>query len=421
MTIIRHPSLRRVTGLSYFVNVITGPVKRCRTYRYRLHPTTRQIQALSRQLDYQRELFNAALEERIGAWKWERRSVTLFDQHKTLTGLKEVRPEVVSGGITLCRGTLTRLDRAFASFYRRVRSNETPGFPRFRSAASWDSMQWEDRSGWKLTEGHRLRLMGIGEIKLNYHQPHSGTPKAITVKREGRKWWLSVRCVDVPAQPLPSTGREVGIDMGVVNVVATSDGELFIGDHFGSKAKVKLAEAQRRLATKQRGSNRRHRQAEAVARLHRKVRNKRSSAAHQLSRRLVNDFDFIALEDLAIAKMTASPKPKPDPENPGNFLPNGRSRKAGLNRSIHDAGWGNLVLMISYKAESAGRMVVRVNPHHTSQRCAQCGHIERSNRVSQAAFSCQSCGHEDHADVNAARNILWAGRAQRVHARAGSH
>lgn len=143
----------------------TVPAKRCRTYRYRLHPTTRQIQGVVRQLDCQRELYNAALEERIGAWNWEGRSVTLFAQYKTLKGLKEVRPEVVDSGITLCRGTLKRLDWAFASFFRRLRNGETPGFPRFRSAARWDSLQWEDLSGWKLTEGHRLWLMGIGEIK----------------------------------------------------------------------------------------------------------------------------------------------------------------------------------------------------------------------------------------------------------------
>ena len=398
----------------------TGPTKRCRTYRYRLHPTTRQIRTLTLQLDLQRELYNAALEERIGAWRWERRSVTLFDQQKSLTGLKEVRPEIVSCGIVLCRGTLTRLDRAFASFHRRIRSGETPGFPRFRSADRWDSLQWDDLSGWKLTDGHRLRLKGIGEIKINYHRAHLGIPKAITVKREGRKWWLSVRCVDVPALPLPSTGREVGIDMGVVNIISTSDCELIVGEHYGEKAKVQLSSAQRRLAAKQRGSNRRRTQVDAVSRLHRKVGNQRRNAAHQLSRRLVNDFDFIAIEDLNIINMTKSPHSKSDPDNPGNYLPNGRARKTGLNRSIYDSGWGNLALMISYKAESAGRIVMKVNPCQTSQRCAKCGHIEGSNRVSQAAFCCQSCGHQDHADINAARNILWAGRALRDHTRVGS-
>jgi putative transposase len=122
------------------------------------------------QLDLQRELFNAALEERIGAWKWERRRVTYVDQCKTLTGLKEVRPEVVACGVTLCRGTLKRLERAFGGFFARVKRGETPGFPRFRSAQRWDSLQWEDISGWEITDSHRLRLLGIGEIKMNYYR-----------------------------------------------------------------------------------------------------------------------------------------------------------------------------------------------------------------------------------------------------------
>jgi putative transposase len=394
--------------------------QRCRTFGYRLHPTVRQILALVRQLHLQRELYNAALEERIGAWRWERRRVTYFDQCRTLTGLKEVRPEVLSCGITLCRGTLKRLDRAFSGFFRRVQKGQTPGFPRFRSASRWDSLQWEDTSGWKLTDAHRLRLLGIGEIKLNYYRPMQGVPKAITVRREGSKWWLSVRCVEVPSTLLPTTGREVGIDLGVINLIARDEGKPTKGQRFGAKAQEQLAEAQRNLARKQRGSQRRRRQAEVVARRHRKVASQRRNAAHQLSRELVNEYDFIALEGLSIDRMVRTPRPKVDPSAPGSYLPNGAARKAGLNRSIHDAGWGQLVTMILYKAESAGREVVLVEPHHTSQRCAECGHRDASNRVSQAEFRCQRCGHLDHADRNAARNILRAGRAQRESSRAGS-
>src|SRR5665213_2906391 len=116
--------------------------KRCRTYRYRLHPTVRQTQALTRQLSYQCELYNAALEERKGAWSWEKRSVTYFGQCKTLTSLSDVRPEVLSSGVTLCRGTLKRLDRAFAGFYRRANGGGTLGFPRFKSARRFDALQW---------------------------------------------------------------------------------------------------------------------------------------------------------------------------------------------------------------------------------------------------------------------------------------
>ena len=248
-------------------------------------------------LECQRELYNAALEERIGAWKWERRSVTYLDQCRTLSGLGEVRPDVLTSGVTLCRGTLKRLDRAFGAFYRRVKVGQAPGFPRFKPARRFSSLQWEDRSGWKLKVAERrLYLLGVGEIRANYHRAHSGEPKALTVSCEGTKWWLSVRCVDVPATPLAPTGREVGIDLGVTNLVATSDGELVIAENFGSRAQLQLAAAQRSLATKQRGSQRHARDREQVARLHRNVANQRRNAAHQLSRSLVNNYDTIVLE-----------------------------------------------------------------------------------------------------------------------------
>ena len=378
------------------------------------------MKALLRQLDCQRELYNAALEERIGAWKWNSRSVSYFDQCRTLTGLSDERPDVVASGITLCRGTLKRLDRTFADFYRRVKGGKNPGFPRFKPAARFDSLQWEDTGGWKVKgEDRRLYLLGIGEVRANYHRPLVGTPKAITVKREGTKWWLSVRCVNVPEAPLTSTGREVGLDLGVINLVATSNGELIPCEQFGSRSRDQLTLAQRKLSTKQRGSIRRRRQVQVVAQLHRKIANQRRNAAHQLSRRLVNDYDLIVIEDLAIRNMVRKPAAKPDPQAPGRYLPNGAAAKAGLNRSIHDAGWGTLASMLSYKAESAGRIVVKVDPRHTSQTCAECHHVEAGNRVNQAEFRCLKCGHSAHADTNAARNILRAGRARQALACAG--
>jgi putative transposase len=341
--------------------------RRCRTFRYRLHPTFRQTQALLRQLDYQRELYNAALEERVVAWNWERRSVNYVAQRRTLTGLSDVRPEVVASGVTLCRGTLERLDWAFDAFFRRMKSGETPGFPRFKSAGRFHSLQWEDKGGWKVkNEARRLYLLGIGEIKANYHRPLLGTPKTITVKREGAKWWVSVHCVDVPAAPLDTTSREVGLDLGIANLVTTSDGELIVGEHFGSRAQAQLTLAQQRLATKQRGSNRRRHQVEVVARLHRKVAQQRRNAAHQLSRRLVNDYDLIVLEDLAIVSMVQAPKAKPDPDVPGAFLPNGAAAKAGLNRSIHDAGWGTAESR-SHRNE-LGKLL---HGHHITEGCTR--------------------------------------------------
>jgi len=255
--------------------------------------------------------------------------------------------------------------------------------------------------------------MGIGGIKMRLHRPIRGTPKAITVRREGRRWWVTIRCVDVPGEPLPPTGRDVGIDLGVNVLVATSDGTLITNDRHAERAAHHLARAQQRLATKQRGSQHRHRAVERVAAAHRRVRNRRADTLHQLSRRLVNDHDLIVHEQLAVAKLVRRPKPKPD--GAGEYEPNGARAKTGLNRCIHDAGWGQLLAMIAYKAESAGRTVIAVDPRNTSRTCAHCGHVSAGNRRG-AVFECQACHHEAHADTNAAINILRAGRARQPRA-----
>jgi putative transposase len=271
-------------------------------------------------------------------------------------------------------------------------------------------LQWEDRSGWRIDEAsRRLHLMGIGALKLRLHRPIRGTPKAITVRREGRRWWVTIRCVDVPAEPLPATGRQVGIDLGVTVLVATSDGALITNDRHAQRAARRLARAQQDLATKQRGSQHRHRAVEQVAAAHRRVRNRRTDTLHQLSRRLVNDHDLIVHEKLAVSNLVRRPQPRPD--GAGGFEANGAAAKSGLNRCIHDAGWGRLLAMIAYKAESAGRSVIAVDPRNTSRTCADCGHVSVENRRG-AVFECQACGHEAHADTNAAINILRAGRAQ---------
>ena len=374
---------------------------------------------LERLLRDQCELYNAALEDRRGTWRWERRPVSYVEQCRTLTELRAVRPEVLEHGVTVCRGTLKRLDRAIAAFYRRCQRGQKPGFPRFKASGRFDSVQWEDTSGWKLdTERGRLRLLGIGDVKVHLHRPKSGTAKAITVARAGRRWWVTVRSADVPAEPLPGTGREVGLDLGVSALVTTSDGEMVTEGRYGRQSSARLAAAQRALATKRRGSGQRRRVVERVAAAHRRVHNQRQDLAHKVSRRLVNDYDLIVHEDLAITSMVRRPKPRPNQQ--GGFDPNGARAKAGLDRSISDSGWGQLLAMIAYIAEEAGREIVAVNPRHTSQRCSVCGHTAADNRVTQAKFECQACGHQAHADVNAAINILWAGRAQRASARGGS-
>lgn len=221
-------------------------------------------------------------------------------------------------------------------------------------------------------------------------------------------------CADVPAHPRPDTGRAIGIDLGVTVLVATSDGDLIDNPRWFQRGADRLAVAQRALATKQPGSARRRHAVERVARAHRNIRHQRQDHAHQLSRRLVDANDVIVHEDLPVTNLTRRPQPRPS--NDGTFESNGAGAKSGLNREILSAGWGQLLRFIAYKAEEAGRTMIAVDPKHTSQTCHACGLIDAANRA-ETAFRCLRCGHTDHADINAAKNILRAGLAQREHSR----
>jgi putative transposase len=148
-----------------------------------------------------------------------------------------------------------------------------------------------------------------------------------------------------------------------------------------------------------------------VAARYRKIANQRRNFHYQVARALVTDYDLLVIEDLKIDNMVRRPPPRPDPAQPGGFLPNRAAAKAGLNRSIHDAGWAQFVSILRAKAEEAGRVVIDVDARHTSDRCEACGHTATENRASQAVFACRACGHTANADEHAARNILRAGLA----------
>jgi len=344
--------------------------------------------------------------------------ITRYDQFAQLKDLHEVRPDFLQYGVTVARGTLTRLDRAFSAFFRRVAAGQKPGFPRFRASSRFDCVSYEDVSGWKLKEpDHRLYLQGIGHVKIRLHRPLKGVPKTLHVRRQGRRWTATIQCAEVPAQPLPPTNRKAGLDLGVANLAASSDGEFFENPRHLAGGREALTNAQRCLARKQRGSNRRRQAVHRVAAQHRRIANRRRDGLHQLSRRLVNTYGLLVFEDLKIANMVRSAKGSL--EEPGSRV----AQKSGLNREILAASWGALISMVAYKAEDAGRELIVVNPRGTSRRCSSCGHTEAANRTSQAVFCCRGCGFEDHADVNAARNILWLGlslRRQKREAEAGA-
>ena len=386
-----------------------------RSYKFLLRPTRRQEIALAACLEDHRQLYNAALEHRRTAYRMAGVTIRYGDQSAEL---KHIRADDPDGqgrwSFSSQQATLRRLDKAFAAFFRRVKAGQKPGFPRFKGRGWFDTVEWpKDGDGcrWDSQPEHPtatfVRLQGIGHVRVHQHRPVRGRVKTISVKREGRRWYVILSCDDVPAEPLPTTGAVVGIDMGVASLVTTSDGTQVANPRHLAATADRLAAAQRDLAGKKRGSKRRLKAVARVAALHAKVRRQRLDHAHKTALALVRAYDVIVYEDLRITNMIRSASGTI--EQPGRNV----AQKSGLNRSILDAGWGVFLRVLAYKAESAGRELIAVNPANTSRTCARCGHCAAENRVTQAEFACTACGHTAHADVNAAENILRAGLALR--------
>jgi putative transposase len=392
-----------------------------RAYVFRLRPTARQHAALAACVDAHRELYNAALQEWRDAWSHSRTRIYYGDQSAQLTEIRAARPDMDVWSFSSQQATLRRLNKAFAGFFRRVKTAKPgvkPGFPRFKGKARFDSVEWPkdgDGARW-LREQKRVYLQGIGQVKVHLHRQVVGRVKTIQVKRCGRHWLLVLSCEDVPTNPLPATGRQAGIDVGIASFATTSEGECVDNPRWGRAADDRLTAAQQRLQCAKRRSKNRDRKRETVAARHRKIANQRKDFHHKQARQLVARFDVLVVEDLKIANMLRRAKPVPDPDNPKQFLKNGARAKSGLNRSISDAGWGRFVSILRAKAEEAGRIWIEVDPRHTSDGCEKCGYAAAENRVTQAEFVCQRCSHRTQADEHAARNILRAGLA--LHAQA---
>lgn len=384
-----------------------------RSFKFLLRPTTRQSVALAACLEDHRALYNAALQERRDAYGMRGVSIQYGDQSAQL---KEIRSADPDGQGRWSAGsqqqTLRRLDRAFAAFFRRVKAGQKPGFPRFKGRGWFNTVEWpaaKNGATWDSTPHEpisRVYMLGIGHVRVHQHRAINGVVKTISVKREGHRWFVMLSCADVPAEPLSATGIAVGIDLGIASFLTRSDGGHIGNPRYGGAAAERIAAAQRTVARRQRGSNRRNMARARLSALHGKIRRQRLDFAHKAALELVRGFDMIAHEDLRIRNMTGSASGTA--ENPGSKV----SAKAGLNRSILDASWRMFLTVLAHKAESAGRVLIAVNPAGTSRTCAVCGNCASGNRITQSRFRCQACGHTAHADVNAALNILRAGLAR---------
>jgi putative transposase len=363
-----------------------------KTFKYRLYPTKQQQRLLDAQLEECRWLYNHLLAERRDVWEQRQESIRLYDQQATLPALKATRPALAGVHSQVLQNVAVRLDLAFQAFFRRVRAGETPGYPRFRGAGRYDSLTFPQVPvGCRLdAEEKRIRIANVGQVKVLLHRSIEGTPKTATVSRSSTgKWYVCFSCECAEPAPLPATGQPVDIDVGLKTFATLSDGQEITTPRFFRREEHALAKAQRRLSQEEKGTPKRAQRRKVVARVHERTRWRRSDFTHQYSRRIVNQFDLIAVEDLSVNRMV---------------------HNHCLAKSIHDVAWSQFASLLSYKAAWASRKYVAANPAYTSQDCSSCGHHKTDLTLADRTYICSCCGVVLNRDYNASLNILAVGQ-----------
>lgn len=302
--------------------------------------------------------------------------------------LLDIGTEWASMPIEVMRSPLKRVNHAFKAFFRRVASGETPGYPRFRSARRYDSLD----IGHVTVKGNRIHVPKLGHVKMNLYRPLEGEIKAAVIRRDATgKWWASFSCdvgdahAKIPAESVPDE-RTVGIDLGLTDLVTLSTGKEIPNPRFARHAAEQLARAQRELARKKKGSNNRKRATTLVAKAYAHVANQRLDFARKLTSDLYKRFDAVFYEDLNLVGLC----------------------RGLFSKSFADAAWGLIVRCLVSKAEEAGKHEASVDARMTSQLCARC-HTLVTKELCERVHHCHHCGLNIGRDHNAALVVQGRG------------
>ncbi len=346
-----------------------------KTFKYRLVPNGAQKDKLRQTLDSCRFLYNCALEQRRS------QRINVYEQKRQLTDVR-TEPEFASVHVHVLQNVLFKLDRAFKAFFRRCKSGEKPGFPRFKNKDRFDSFAFNN-TGFKL-QGNTLSLSKIGNVKLRLSRPVKGTIKSLVIKRECGAWYACF-AVEYEPTPLPVNANCVGVDMGIESFASLSDFRRIPNPNIGKQEARRLRRAQRRVARRKKGSHRRRKAVLLLQKVHQTIANKRNDFLHKESTKLVQRYGTIVVEDLNIKGLSSGM----------------------LAKEVNDASWAKFFQMLAYKAEEAGRRFLKVDCKYTSQTCPACGAVEKK-KLGQRIHKCP-CGYSTHRDIAAAQVIL--GRA----------
>jgi putative transposase len=354
-----------------------------KTFAYRLYPSKPQARLLERTLETCRRWYNQCLAERREAYQQRGESVGKYQQLAKVQEQKATNPYAKGIHSHVLQIVVADLDNAFQAFFRRVKAGETPGFPRFKGRNHFSSFGFKEYGNGFKIDGRRLRLSGIGRIAVRWHRLLEGQIKTVRISRRAGKWYACFAC-EAEVAPLPATGCEIGVDVGIASLITTSEGEKEAHPALYRTAQRKLRVLQRRVARRKKGSANRRKAVLALQRQHERIANTRKDFLNKLAHRLISRYDRIALEDLRITNMVRNPH---------------------LAKSILDAGWGYLTHHLMSKAAEAGRLVLLIDPQYTSKTCSQCGRVFELLSLSDRWIDC-GCGLSLDRDHNAAINIL---------------
>jgi putative transposase len=353
-----------------------------KTFKYKLIPTPTQERELGRVLGLCRSLYNTALEQRIIAYQRRRVSLSRYQQEAELKDIRTAFPEYAAIHSHVLQDALARLDKTYQAFFRRLKAGEKAGFPRYQSRDRYHSFTYKEFGNGATVDNGFLVLAKICRIAVRWSRPLEGAPKTVTLSREADGWYVCFSCVDVPIQPLPPTGQETGVDLGIKAFATLSDGTRIFSPGWYRRAERALKTAQRRVSRRKKGSKRRRKAVQVLAKAHLKVRRQRQDLHHKTALALVRTNDVIYHEDLQTANML---------------------KNHHLAKSIADAGWAAFLASLSYKAACAGRSVIAVPPAYTSQAYSGGGRVMWKG-LSVRWRACPDCGTSLHRDHNAAKN-----------------
>jgi putative transposase len=367
-----------------------------RAYKFRIYPNKEQIKKIDYILDLSHNLYNAMLEQRKMAYELKKDfyyniNVNYTYQQNQLPELKNEFPEYKYIYSQVLQDVANRLDKAYDNFFRRINEKEKgkkikAGFPRFKSKKVYKSFTYT-QSGFEILDKTHLKLSKIGKIRMFKHREINGEIKGLTIKRENTGKYYAIFTVNennnINYSLIPD--KPIGFDLGLLSLIKTSNDEDIEPPKYLRKSEKKLKKLHRSLSRKNKGSKNREEARIQLAGMDNHISNQRNDFAQKLSNKLIKEYNFIAFEDLNINNMVKNHK---------------------LAKSIEDASWGSLIKDIIYKAESAGKSYLKVNPKYTSMKCSKCGNIKNDLTLDDRTYHCDVCGITIDRDLNAAINIL---------------